>query len=40
MNTKPKILIVDDKSENLFALRTVLKDMDIEPVEASVVMMH
>ncbi|MCK9402524.1 MAG: response regulator [Chitinophagaceae bacterium] len=35
MNTKPKILIVDDKSENLFALRTVLKDMDIEPVEAT-----
>ncbi|MFA6944867.1 MAG: ATP-binding protein [Pedobacter sp.] len=34
MNTKPKILIVDDKPENLVALRTVLKDLDIELVEA------
>ena len=35
MNTKPKILIVDDKPENLVALRTVLKDLDIELVEAT-----
>lgn len=35
MNTKPKILIVDDKPENLVALRTVLKDLDIETVEAA-----
>jgi len=35
MNTKPKILIVDDKPENLVALKTVLKDLDIELVEAT-----
>lgn len=35
MNTKPKILIVDDKPENLVALRIVLKDLDIELVEAT-----
>lgn len=35
MNTKPKILIVDDKPENLKALRKVLKDLDIELVEAT-----
>ena len=35
MQTKPKILIVDDKTENLVALRTVLKDLDIELVEAT-----
>src|ERR1044072_6061462 len=35
MNTKPKILIVDDKSENLVALETVLRDLDIELVKAS-----
>src|ERR1035437_2922560 len=35
MNSKPKILIVDDKPENLFALRTVLKDLDIELIEAT-----
>jgi two-component system sensor histidine kinase/response regulator len=35
MNPKPKILIVDDKPENLLALRTVLKDLDIELVEAT-----
>ena len=34
MNTKPKILIVDDKPENLIALRTVLKDLDVELIEA------
>ena len=35
MDVTPKILIVDDKPENLVALRTVLKDLDIEIVEAS-----
>jgi PAS domain S-box-containing protein len=35
MNAKPKILIVDDKFENLKALRKVLKDLDIELVEAT-----
>ncbi|MCD6018102.1 MAG: two component system sensor histidine kinase [Bacteroidetes bacterium] len=35
MNIKPKILIVDDRPENLVALRTVLKHLDIELVEAS-----
>ena len=35
MSKNPKILIVDDKPENLIALRTVLKDLDIELVEAS-----
>lgn len=35
MNSKPKILIVDDKVENLVALRIVLKDMDVELVEAT-----
>src|SRR5665647_738960 len=35
MKTKPKILIVDDKPENLVALRTVLKNLDIQLVEAS-----
>lgn len=34
MNTKPKILIVDDRPANLVALRTVLKDLDVELVEA------
>jgi two-component system, sensor histidine kinase and response regulator len=35
MDAKPKILIVDDKPENLVALRTVLKDLDIDLVEAA-----
>jgi two-component system sensor histidine kinase/response regulator len=35
MNTKPKILIVDDRPENLVALRTVLKNLDIELIEAT-----
>jgi PAS domain S-box-containing protein len=35
MNAKPKILIVDDKPENLIALRIVLRDLDIELVEAT-----
>ena len=34
MNSKPKILIVDDKPENLVALRTVLKDLNVELIEA------
>jgi two-component system sensor histidine kinase/response regulator len=34
MDARPKILIVDDRPENLLALRTVLKDLDIELVEA------
>jgi two-component system sensor histidine kinase/response regulator len=34
MDARPKILVVDDKPENLVALRTVLKDLDIELVEA------
>lgn len=34
MNNKPKILIVDDKPQNLVALRTVLRDLDIELIEA------
>jgi signal transduction histidine kinase len=35
MDLKPKILIVDDRPENLVALRTVLRDLDIELVEAT-----
>ncbi|MCE3296056.1 MAG: hybrid sensor histidine kinase/response regulator [Crocinitomicaceae bacterium] len=35
MNKKPKILIVDDRPENLLALKVVLKDLEIELVEAS-----
>lgn len=35
MNAKPKILIVDDKPENLVALRIVLRDLNIELVEAT-----
>lgn len=35
MKTKPKVLIVDDKPENLLALRTVLKDLEIDLVEAA-----
>lgn len=35
MNKKPKILIVDDKSENLIALEIVLKTMGVEVVKAS-----
>jgi len=34
MITKQKILIVDDKRENLVALRTVLRDVDVEIIEA------
>lgn len=35
MDKKPKILIVDDKPQNLLALRTVLRDLDIELIEAT-----
>jgi two-component system, sensor histidine kinase and response regulator len=35
MNTKPKILMVDDKPENLVALETVMKNMDVELVKAT-----
>ncbi len=34
MPSKPKILIVDDKLENLVALETVLKDLNVEFVRA------
>jgi signal transduction histidine kinase len=34
MNEKPKILIVDDRPENLIALETVLKDLNLEIVKA------
>ncbi len=35
MDTKPKILIVDDKPQNLRALEVVLKDLDIELVQTT-----
>jgi two-component system, sensor histidine kinase and response regulator len=35
MESKPKILLVDDKWENLVALETVLKDLDVELIKAS-----
>jgi two-component system sensor histidine kinase/response regulator len=35
MNAKPKILIVDDKPENLVALERVLRDMNVELVKAT-----
>jgi two-component system sensor histidine kinase/response regulator len=35
MKSKPKILIVDDRPENLVALRTVMQDLEIELVEAT-----
>lgn len=35
MNTKPKLLIVDDKPENLRALEVVLADLDVEIVKAT-----
>lgn len=34
LNKKPKILIVDDKPENLLVLEAVLKDLDVEVVKA------
>ncbi|MFH1532911.1 MAG: response regulator [Pseudomonadota bacterium] len=35
MTDRPKLLTVDDRPENLLALRTVLADLDVEIVEAS-----
>jgi signal transduction histidine kinase len=35
MENKPKILMVDDRIENLIALETVLKDMDVELIKAT-----
>ena len=35
MGQRQKILIVDDKQENLFALRNVLSDLDVEIIEAT-----
>lgn len=35
MNAKPKILIVDDRPENLVALETVLRDMNVELIKAN-----
>jgi CheY-like chemotaxis protein len=35
MTDKQKILIVDDKRENLVALRQVLSDLDVEIIEAT-----
>ena len=34
MTSQQKILIVDDRRENLVALRTVLRDVDVEVIEA------
>ena len=34
MNSRPKILIVDDKRENLVALQTVLRDLPVEIITA------
>jgi signal transduction histidine kinase len=35
MNSRPKILIVDDKPENLVALERVLRDLDIDLIKAT-----
>ena len=35
MDARPKILIVDDKPENLVAIRRVLRDLEVDLVEAS-----
>lgn len=35
MDKKPKLLIVDDRPENLVALEVVLKDLDVELVKAT-----
>ena len=35
MDIKPKILVVDDRPENLTTIRLVLKDMEVELIEAT-----
>lgn len=35
MDIKPKILVVDDKPENLFAVETVLKDLNVELIKVT-----
>ncbi len=35
VHAKPKLLIVDDQSKNLFAMRVAFEDMDFEIIEAS-----
>lgn len=40
MNAKPKILIVDDKPENLVALEVVLRGLNVELVRQTVEMKH
>lgn len=35
MNDKPKILVVDDKPENLVAIERVLQDLDVELIKAT-----
>lgn len=35
MDTRPKILIVDDKPENLLALEVILRDLDVELIRAT-----
>lgn len=35
MNIKPKILVVDDRPENLVAIERVLKDLDVELIKAT-----
>src|ERR1700741_3739465 len=35
MNTKPKILVVDDRVENLVAIEVVLRDLDVELIKAT-----
>jgi two-component system, sensor histidine kinase and response regulator len=35
MEDKPKILVVDDRVENLIAIETVLRDMDVELIRAT-----
>lgn len=35
MNNRPKILIVDDKSENLYAIEIALRDLDVDIIKAT-----
>lgn len=35
MNSKPKILVVDDKKENIVAIETVLRDLDVELISTT-----